>query len=636
MAAGASPRTIERARRERGPWERAAAMQNVLDGTFGDPVRIAMGELPVAPPEVVEQLSLLPPEAPEQPSLFEEGARDQRRRLLAHRLVEEARSLAAEHRFLHWQIAFPNVWTDWLSNEPGGGFDAVIGNPPYVRQEALGPIKPALQAGYEAYDGVADLYVYFYELGLKLLRPGGRLSYVVTNKWLRAGYAEALRGVLAERAWIESVVDFGHAKQFFRDADVFPCVIVARRPGEDAPPEAATACVIPRDEVQPTDLVRQVRQLSYPVPRASLGRGAWSLEPPEVAALVRKIREAGMPLAEYAGVMPLYGIKTGFNEAFLIDTPTRDALIAADPSSAEIIKPYLRGQDIERWYAPWNGTWMIFARRGIDIDAYPAIRRHLERFRSQLEPRPANWSDGNWPGRKAGSYAWYEIQDTVAYFEAFERPKIIYNDITWTSQFCIDDGGRYVNNTAYILPTNDPWIAAVLNSPIGWWFSWRTAQHAKDEALRYFNTFIEEYPMPSAPDWQRASAYVAEVRRITQQLVHSRALLQAWYRHEHGIERVGALLDNPFELDEESFITALRKALGRRRNLSAAAIRNIREEHRRTVAPGRTLLAEAARLEAALSDLVNAAYGLTPEEVALMWRTAPPRMPLPAPAGLST
>src|SRR5439155_1852195 len=149
----------------------------------------------------------------------------------------------------HWEIDFPNVWSNLLSADPKGGFDAVIGNPPYVRQELLGgEVKRALKADYAAFDGVADLYVYFYEQGLRLLRPGGRLSYVVTNKWLKAGYAEALRDLFASKGQVEFVADFGHAKHFFLDADVFPSVVVVRKsaPNETTPMETQV-CVIPRD-----------------------------------------------------------------------------------------------------------------------------------------------------------------------------------------------------------------------------------------------------------------------------------------------------------------------------------------------------------------------------------------------------
>ena len=130
---------------------------------------------------------------------------------------------AVHPRAFDWQAAFPEVFEQ-------GGFDVVVGNPPYVRQEWISPYKPYLQQAYKAYHGMADLYVYFYELGMRLLKPGGRLSFVVTNKWMKAGYGEPLRRFFAEEAWVESVVDFGHAKQIFEDADVFPSIIVARKP----------------------------------------------------------------------------------------------------------------------------------------------------------------------------------------------------------------------------------------------------------------------------------------------------------------------------------------------------------------------------------------------------------------------
>jgi hypothetical protein len=165
-------------------------------------------------------------------------------------LLAQARVCASERRFLHWQPAYPGVWDNWTGSDPRGGFDAIIGNPPYVRQEQLAPLKPALRARYAAYDGVADLYVYFFEQALRLLRPGGRFAFTVTNKWLKAGYAEELRELLAQRAWMVSVIDFGHARGFFPGTDVFPSVVCARRPqpGLDEP-EDVRASVVPRDLV---------------------------------------------------------------------------------------------------------------------------------------------------------------------------------------------------------------------------------------------------------------------------------------------------------------------------------------------------------------------------------------------------
>ena len=125
-------------------------------------------------------------------------------------LLTQARAVAAQRRFLHWQPSYPGVWETWAGPAPRGGFDAVIGNPPYVRQEHITHIKHALKSRYAAYDGFADLYVYFFEQALLLLRPGGRFAFTVTNKWLKAGYAEELRAFLGEHAWLLSVTDFGY------------------------------------------------------------------------------------------------------------------------------------------------------------------------------------------------------------------------------------------------------------------------------------------------------------------------------------------------------------------------------------------------------------------------------------------
>ena len=242
----------------------------------------------------------------------------------------------------------------------------VVGNPPYVRQEWLSPIKPYLQSAYRAYHGMADLYVYFYELGLRVLKPGGLLSFVVTNKWMKAGYGEPLRRFFAEHAWIESVVDFGHAKQIFEEADVFPSIIVARRPTDAPKPQTARLCTIPREQLRIDDLSRQIESEGVELPLSQLGSDAWQLESAGVNELLAKIRNVGVPLAEFAGTKPYRGIMTGFNDAFLIDTPTAILWSRRTQDAQDIIKPYLRGQDVDRWYSDWDGLWMIAVKSSGD------------------------------------------------------------------------------------------------------------------------------------------------------------------------------------------------------------------------------------------------------------------------------
>ncbi|NTU78518.1 MAG: hypothetical protein HGA45_03805 [Chloroflexales bacterium] len=550
-------------------------------------------------------------------------------------LLQQVRQLRAAQRFFHWDLEFPEVFYDRHGRPLGerAGFDAVVGNPPYVRQEQLGPVKPYLQAAYpETYHGVADLYVYFYQQGLRLLRAGGRLSYIVTNKWLRAGYGEGLRGFFAEQTAIERIVDFGHAP-IFEGADVFPVIIVVEKPAEgaDLGERQVQVTSFPREALRLVSLESYVARYSHPVPQRRLGRAAWGLESSGAGDLMEKIRRAGVPLAEFAGVKPYRGVLTGFNEAFLIDTPTRERLLREDPRSAEIIKPYLRGQDIKRWTPEWDGLWMIFARRGIDIDAYPALKNHLLQLREKLEPRPKDWTDTAWAGRKPGSYRWYEIQDSVDYWKLFEQPKLLYQEIQFHPSYCVETSGFFSNNKVFLLPKTDPYLLAVLNSPLMWWHNWRYLPHMKDEALSPVGELFINIPVAPPTDAARAEVGPAVERliAITRAGQQVRRDMLDWLRIEFGVEQPGQRLEAFAELSADEFVEeALKRRPKVAGKLSPAGLRALRDGYAEQSAPAQQSRAEALRLERRLADLVNAAYGLTPEEVALLWETAPPRMPV--------
>ena len=202
---------------------------------------------------------------------------------------------------MDWRVAFAEVLKD-------GGFDIALANPPYVRMELFKEAKPILKRNFPGvYDGTADLYVYFYARTHQILRPGGTSCFISSNKWLKAGYGEGLRRFFAGSTWVASVVDFGHAKQIFQDADVFPSILVFRKPTADAPPTTARVCAIPREQLRLDDLTRQVQADGFEVPRDRLGADAWTLESAGVVALLEKIRRVGVPLKEYRGTAAHYG-----------------------------------------------------------------------------------------------------------------------------------------------------------------------------------------------------------------------------------------------------------------------------------------------------------------------------------------
>ncbi len=531
--------------------------------------------------------------------------------------------LAVHPKALNWQAAFPEVFGQ-------GGFDVVVGNPPYVRQEWLGDYKPYLQSTFMAFHGMADLYVYFYELGVRLLKQGGLLSFIVTNKWMKSGYGEPLRRFFGDHAWVESIVDFGHAKQIFPDADVFPSIIVARKPTNAPKPKSARVCSIPREQLRIDDLGRQIEMEGFDCSLEDLGESAWRLERSSVNELLEKLRSRGIPLRKFANTKPLYGIKTGFNEAFLIDAPTREALVTSDPSCIDIVQPYLRGQDVGRWIPQWAGLYMIFARRGIDISQYPSVLRHLTNYRKGLEPKPRTWVGGDWPGRKAGSYEWYEIQDPVAYWREFTKPKLCIQRIAFHSRIALDTSGMLLNDAAIIIPSTDSWLLASLNSPAMWYFSFRFFPHKKDEVLAMDIPYVEQLPIPEPNERQSiaASSLVAKLIQATaDRRLASNSLLD-WLRVEHRIDKPSMKLQSLAELDSDTFVAEVKRLRGKKNPLSAAGLRNLRDEYDRTIGPARRLGADSVQLERQLSDLVNEAYGLTRDEVRLLWETAPPRMPL--------
>lgn len=631
--------TLEK-RRQR---ELAETVGKLFDGQFGDPLQIIADNLvpaaaPAPAPEQV-RLAIDPPEPiqvdllPEAPQVTEA----ERGRLVA--LLAEARALAVREGFLNWQIAFPGVWTDWSSGEPKGGFDAVVGNPPYVRQERLGDGKPVLKQLYRTFAGTADLYVYFYERGLALLKPGGAMSYVVTNKWFRANYATELRRLFAERAWVERVVDFGHARQFFTDADVFPCIIVARRPAPHpvSAPAVARVTVIPSHKPKTQVLPEQIAAEGFDLSRERLTAENWLLEPPEVLALMDKIRANGVPLKDYAGVEPQYGIKTGLNEAFLIDTPTRDRLVAEDPNCKEIIKPYLRGQDIKRWTPQWAGLWMIVLKSSANFawpwsrledraaeekfsQTYPSLYSHLAPLKPRLQSR-----------QDQGTY-WWELR-SCTYYDTLDSPKIVYQEIQYSPRYALDQSFFMVNNKVFLIPSDDLWLFSVLNSSLMWWYNWRNLQHMKDEALSPVDYKITLLPIaePSPGDNSLAQGLVERIIKMVAGGQEISANAHAWSISEFP-DRSQSLADELLVAESfESLLGVIKEKAVAAGEIEPRKMSTYRDYFKEFAEPYTQKLKEMEKLERSLSDLVISSFGLTQDDVKVLWDTAPPRMPLVEP-----
>lgn len=402
-------------------------------------------------------------------------------------LQEQMRNPEAALPFFLYRLHFSEVFA------AKGGFDVVIANPPYVRQELISDQKPELQASYpDVYAGTADLYVYFFARAFDLLRTNGQLSFITPNKFMRANYGKKLRGHLASKECLHTLIDFGDLPIF--DATTYPMITLA----SNQPPDSNKIKVLEITSLDDSESLHQAADRAFRLPQNTLSEDGWQLSAPEVRALMDKLKAAGKPLGEYVHGRMYRGILTGLNEAFIIDEAKRAELIAADARSSEVIKPYLRGRDVKRWQVDWAGLYIIFTRRGININDYPAVKAHLMQWKEDLTPKRTTQDER---GRKPGPYKWYEIQDNIAYYPEFEKPKIVYPDIASRPEFAYDADQMFTANTTYIIPIGeDLYPLGILNSNALLFFYSNISSTIRGGYLRFIAQYMEQIPIPDVPN----------------------------------------------------------------------------------------------------------------------------------------
>lgn len=371
-------------------------------------------------------------------------------------------SNAAYKLAFEWRFEFPEV----LDNEGNYiGFDAIIGNPPYIQLQKMGADSDLLsKQGFKTFAKTGDIYQLFYEQGFNLLKKRGHLCYITSNKWMRTDYGSTTRKFLSEECCTQLVVDFGMA-QMFDSATTYTNILLASK---SIPVETISMCRI-KEDFDPSVLIEDYVAFAA-VKLKNPGEKSWITYDRKQYDLITKIIKQGTEISNW-NIRINRGLLTGFNEAFIIDQYTRDKLISEDPSSEDLIKPLLRGEDIKSYYPNWANLYIIgtFPSLKIDIDSYPAIRDYLARFKNRLNPKPKDYNDinGKWPGRKSGPYKWFETQDTISYYKEFLKPKIIYPNMTKYLPFVYDKHQFFSNDKSFILTGEHlEYLVCFLNSSI--------------------------------------------------------------------------------------------------------------------------------------------------------------------------
>jgi len=403
----------------------------------------------------------------------------------------------SKHPTFLWRVDFAEVFQD------KDGFDIMIANPPYVRQERISYLKADLVRVYpDIYHGVADIYVYFYALGLRQLHDEGVLVFISSNKFMRAGYGKTLRRLLGQEVTMRTLIDFGDLPIF--EATTYPMVLTIqkRRPAQGHIFQALTV----DDMAMVHHLPEAVREHAWEQPQSDLRPGGWSLVHFEVQALLEKLRRSGTQLGRHMSGRFYRGVTTGLNEAFVVDQSTRDLLIARDPRSAEIIRPWIRGRDIDRWQVDWD-RYLLWTYQGVDIKVYPAVLEYLSKYRNSLAKR---WEPSH------GQCEWYELRP-CDYYTEFEKPKIVYPDIAKNPEFAYDITGAYGGNTMYILPTDELYLLGILNSAVMEFFYAQISSSIQSDYLRFIATYMEQVPIPKP-----TSSQVTTIESLVRKLLDAR------------------------------------------------------------------------------------------------------------------
>ncbi|ECQ1209834.1 class I SAM-dependent DNA methyltransferase [Campylobacter coli] len=374
-------------------------------------------------------------------------------------------NLESNHPF-EWRFEFPEILDDDGNFK---GFDLIIGNPPYIRQEELKELKPHLAKNYKVYKGTSDIYTYFYELGFNVLKENGILSFITSNKYTRAGYGEALREFLLKNVKVLEYTDLNGIKVFdSATVDTSILCFEKSKSKDNKFKYLALSNEILKTCAYDIGLYKDYAEFS----QNSLSKESFTFSDENTSALKAKIERIGTPLKEWQGLNIYRGILTGYNEAFIITTEKRNEILANCKDEAEkertakLIRKMLRGRDIKRYSYEWAGLWVINTHNGyknqngekveaINIKHYPSLKKHFDEFYPQLEKRA---DKGLTP---------YNLRN-CAYIEEFEKEKIVYPCIMAKEPcFSYETSFAFAMAPANIITSNSDilkYILAFLNS----------------------------------------------------------------------------------------------------------------------------------------------------------------------------
>ena len=437
----------------------------------------------------------------------------QQKTVLSEEIEALIEQITEGRQMFDFKVYFSEVW------HQNGGFDVVVGNPPYVQIQKFkgNPVQKEWEKqNYKCFTKTGDIYCLFYEKGSRLLRDKGLLCYITSNKWMRAAYGEKLRRFLLKDTAVRQLIDFGDSP-IFSEATTYTNVMLFEKHPQTEPP-----LVWDISSAYSTGMSLNQMLEKNSGGTALFEEDGFVITSPKMAAVKQRIESLGKPIKEW-NISINRGVLTGLNEAFIIDGKKKDELIAADSKSAEIIKPILRGRDIKRYRSDFADLWIISTHNGfdnippVDIKEYPAIKAHLDIYHDQLKQRQ---DKGVTP---------YNLRN-CAYLEEFSKEKLVYAEIVPNAAFFYDFSGMYIEATAFVLTGEYvKLLTAMLNSQL-LMFAFKffyAGGNLLGDTFRYKKVFLQKLPVviPSSPTMD----YLESLVDYVQIARHSELKLQSVY-----------------------------------------------------------------------------------------------------------
>ena len=431
------------------------------------------------------------------PQLFEISKKEQKRRenrvkelrtkiAKLNDAIEEIKSNKKFVGAFEWRIEFPEILDD------AGrfiGFDCIIGNPPYIQLQKMGTDADALQQmGYSTYERTGDIYCLFYEMGMELLKPNAMLSFITSNKWMKAGYGKALRGHISSKYDPILLIDFANNKIFDSATVLVNILSIVKRENQGK----TMACSVD-DNFDIAKLSDFAQQQS--VECGFAGSDSWAILSPIERNIKRKIEAVGIPLKDW-DINIYRGVLTGCNEAFIISTEKRNEILAncqteeEHSKTEELIRPILRGRDIFRYGYNWANLWLINTHNGIKgkmerihIEDYPSIKQYLDNYWNELKSRV---DKGDTP---------YNLRNCV-YVDDFFKPKIVWGNLNTHGNYALAPEEMFINAPACMIVPGSNYLLAALNSKIADYYIRTLGVVRNGGFFEYKPMFVEQIPIP--------------------------------------------------------------------------------------------------------------------------------------------